>query len=78
MIVYTSFSNELLSLLRSVRILCAAICTASPNCVAYYNDMLDCHEGNGIGLMGAPNSSTTKSVYIDSSLQPGNQQNLMR
>ena len=60
---------------RSARIQCAAICTANPDCVGYYYELAECHEGNGIGLMGAlENSPVTKTVYIDSSQQPGNLQ----
>ena len=51
------------------------MCTASPDCLIYYYELTECHQGNGIGVMASiPNSPDTKSVYIDSSLQPGNQQ----
>ena len=57
---------------RSARIQCAAICTANPNCVAYYYKSSECHEANGIGLTGAlPDSPTALAVFIDSSLDPG-------
>ena len=49
------------------------MCTANPNCVAYYYKLSECHEANGIGLIGAlPDSSTAQTVFIDSSVEPGN------
>ena len=57
---------------RTARFQCAAICTANPNCVAYYYVGSECHEANGIGVIGAmPDSLTSMMVYIDSSLDPG-------
>ena len=57
---------------RTARFQCAAICTANPDCVAYYYKGSECHEANGIGVIGAlPDSSTAMMVYIDSSLDPG-------
>ena len=51
---------------------CAALCAANPQCVAYYYSS-ECHEANGIGLMGALlNSPTAMTVYMDSSRNPGN------
>ena len=57
---------------RSARFQCAAICRANTNCVAYYYIGSECHEANGIGVIGAmPDSSTAMMAYIDSSLDPG-------
>ena len=58
---------------RSIRTQCAALCTANPDCVAYYNNVTECLETDGVGLMGAlPSSPNAMTVYIDSSQDPGN------
>ena len=57
---------------RSARFQCAAICSANVNCVAYYYESSECHESDGIGLIGSSaNSQGTRIVYIDHSLEPG-------
>ena len=57
---------------RSARFQCAAICSANVNCVAYYYESSECHESNGIGVIGASSDSqATRTVYIDDSLEPG-------
>ena len=49
------------------------MCIANPDCVAYYNNVTECLETDGAGLMGAlPSSPNAMTVYIDSSLNPGN------
>ena len=58
---------------RSIQTQCAALCTANPDCVAYYNNVTECLVTNGVGLMGAlPSSPNALTVYIDRSLDPGN------
>ena len=40
--------------------------------MAYYYELSECHEADGKGMMGAlPDSSATRTVYIDKSLDPG-------
>ena len=48
------------------------MCTANPNCVAYYYKVSECHEANGMGLIGAPpDLLDAMTVYMDRSLNPG-------
>ena len=48
------------------------MCTANPDCVAYFYELSECHESDGLGMIAAlPDSSTSKIVYIDKSLSPG-------
>ena len=69
---HDGFFNENIFNLRSSGMKCAALCAANPQCVAYYYSS-ECHEANGIGLMGALlNSPTAMTVYMDSSLNAGN------
>ena len=46
--------------------------TANPDCVAYFYELSECHESNGLGMIGAlPDSLTSRIVYINKSMNPG-------